>query len=199
MAANDKTGSLFITKEKFDQASAECGVEVNVAQELWAKLAESSTQRIIAGATAPRKDASNVNQWHWSEMDLAEWAKERLTELFVGYAVPGIPNKGKIQLSKMESCEGEASVSNRKGKRIVAFELDVKITWKGQVDYDDVEGTLHMPYISEDVKDPSEYEIKLTAKEPTDESHKASLRYLKKELPVFKEKLKAFYAEINAK
>ena len=46
--------------------------------------ADSSSQRIIAGATAPREDAANVNQWHWSEMDMAAWSKERLTELLVG-------------------------------------------------------------------------------------------------------------------
>lgn len=32
-----------------------------------------------------------------------------------------------------QHCKGEASVSNRKGKKIVAFELDVKFTWEGQV------------------------------------------------------------------
>ena len=79
----------------------------------------------------------------------------------------GVPDKGWVKVTKLESCTGEASVSNRKGKRIVAYELNVKCIWEGQVDYDDVSGELLMPYISEDVSD-SAYETKLTAKEPTD-------------------------------
>ena len=57
--------------------------------------------------------------------------------------MPGVPNKGWVRVTKLESCTGDASVSNRKGKRIVAFELDVKCQWKGQVDYDDHHRNLH--------------------------------------------------------
>jgi len=109
-----------------------------------------------------------------------------------------VPDKGWVKLTKLESCEGEASVSNRKGKRIVAYELNVKVTWKGSVDYDDVEGSLLLPYISEDVTD-GEYEIKWTAKEPNDTSHKMALRYMQKQTKTISERLKTFYNEINAK
>lgn len=108
-----------------------------------------------------------MNNWHWSEQDLASWAKKRLTELLVGIEAQGVPNKGWVKVTKLETCTGDASVSNRKGKRIVAFELNVKCKWEGQVDYDDVSGELLLPYISEDVSN-SEYDIKLTTKEPKD-------------------------------
>ena len=111
--------------------------------------------------------ASNVNNWHWSEQDLAGWAKKRLTELLVGIAAEGVPNKGYVKVTKLETCTGEASLTNRKGKRIVAYELNVKCKWEGQYDYDDVSGELLLPYISEDVED-SAYEIKWTMKEPKD-------------------------------
>ena len=52
--------------------------------------------------------------------------------------------------------------------------------------------------VSEDVED-SAYEIKLTAKDPKDESHKKAMRYLQKELPALKEQLKLFTKEIYAK
>ena len=55
-----------------------------------------------------------------------------------------------------------------------------------------------LPYVSEDVED-SAYEIKLTAKEPNDDSHKKALRYLQKELPTLKEQLKIFTKEIYQK
>jgi hypothetical protein len=41
----------------------------------------------------------------------------------------GVPNKGWVKVIKLDSCTGEASVSNRKGKRIVAYELNVTLTW----------------------------------------------------------------------
>ena len=77
-------------------------------------------------------------------------------------------------------------------------ELNVKFKWEGSVDYDEVTGELVLPYVSEDVED-SQYEIKLTAKDPKDESHKKAMRYLTKELPTLKESLKKFTAEIYAK
>ena len=62
----------------------------------------------------------------------------------------------------------------------------------------EVSGELELPYVSEDVED-SAYEMKLTAKEPGDDSHKKAIRYLTKELPALKEALKVFTKEIYAK
>ena len=148
-AKNDTTSSVFITKDRFAEAAKECSLTQELADQLWAKLSASSSQRIIGGATAPREDASNVNNWHWSEEDLLPWAKERLTSLIVGTAASGVPDKGWVKVTKLESCEGEASVSNRKGKRIIAFELKVTFKWEGSVDYDEVQGELILPYVSE--------------------------------------------------
>jgi transposase len=47
--------------------------------------------------------------------------------------------------------------------------------------------------------DDGKYEIKWTAKDAKDESHKKAVRYLQKELPEIKEKLKTFTTEIFAK
>ena len=195
---NDTTSSVFVTRDNFTLAAKECALSDEQANKLWARLADTSSQRIIGGASAPRQDAANANQWHWTEQDLAPWAKDRLTELIVGLAGKGIPDKGWVKVTKLSKCEGEASASNRKGKRIIAYELKVTCEWKGSVDYDEVSGELVLPYVSEDVED-SAYEIKLTAKEPGDESHKKALRYLQKELPALKEKLKLFTKEIYAK
>ena len=107
------------------------------------------------------QDAANVNNWHWAEIDLMPWAKERLEGLLVGLAAQNVPDKGWVKVTKVEECKGEASVSNRKGKRIVAYEISCKCKWEGQVDYDDVSGELLLPYISEDV-DNSEYVIQPT-------------------------------------
>lgn len=197
-AINDTTSSVFVTKDAFSIAAKECSLSTEVAEKLWAKLANTSSQRIIGGATAPREDAKNVGNWHWSEEDLAPWAKERLTELIVGIEAKGVPDKGWAKITKLEKCEGEASVSNRKGKRIIAFELNVTFKWEGSVDYDEVSGELQLPYISEDVEN-SEYETKWTCKDAKDDSHKAGVRHLMKCNPQIKEALKTFTKEIYDK
>ena len=165
--------------------------------------ARASLRRRVPPANADAchacsQDAANVNNWHWAEIDLMPWAKERLEGMLVGLAAKNVPDKGWVKVTKMEECKGEASVSNRKGKRIVAYEINCKCKWEGQVDYDDVSGELLLPYISEDVDD-SEYEIKLTCKEPGDASHKKAARFLTKELPKLKEGLVTFTKEIYAK
>lgn len=195
---NDATSSLFVTKDKFGVAALEAGLDAATADSLWAKLADASSQRIIGGATAPREDAANVNNWHWFEKDCAPWAKERLTELLVGVAAAGVPDKGWVKVTSLEKCEGDASVSNRKGKRIVAFELDVTLKWKGQVDYEDVEGELRIPYLSEDISD-AKYEVKLTAKDAKDDSHVKALRHIEKQRPAILAHLKTFTEEMYAK
>ena len=198
MAKNDTTSSVFVTRDAFTNAAKECSLSEEQTTALWNKLADGSSQRIIGGATAPREDASNVNQWHWAEQDLLPWAKERLTALIVGVAAKNVPDKGWVKVTSLEKCEGEASVSNRKGKRIVAYELKVTCKWQGSVDYDEVSGEVVLPYVSEDVEN-SEYEIKFTAKEPNDDSHKKAVRYLSKQLPEIKEQMKTFTKEIYAK
>ena len=65
-----------------------------------------------------------------------------------------------------------AHVPSCAGKRIVAYELNVKCKWKGEVDYDEVEGELLLPYVSEDMAT-SGYEIKLVAKERDDPRYAA--------------------------
>ena len=125
------------------------------------------TRALLDLCRSRSQDAANVNNWHWAEIDLMPWAKERLEGLLVGLAAQNVPDKGWVKVTKLEKCEGEASVSNRKGKRIVAFELKVVFKWEGSVDYDEVSGELQLPYVSEDV-DNGGYELKWTMKDGKD-------------------------------
>ncbi len=70
--------------------------------------------------------------------------------------------------------------------------------WEGQVDFDDVSGEMLLPYVSEDVTW-DQMEVKLTAKESGDPSHKRALQFLQKEMPVVREALKTFTEEIYLK
>ena len=82
----------------------------------------------------------------------------------------------------------------------MAYELCVKMKWEGSVDYEEVSGTLELPYVSEDCRE-SGYEAKVLPKENErdDESHKKAARYLQKQLPEVKRRMQTFTDEIYAK
>jgi activator of HSP90 ATPase len=74
---------------------------------------------------------------HWTENDCLPWFKERFTTSFDGNtilsgfsdAVPGLV--GELSCWKLEKCAGEASITKRKGKKvIVIYELEVEIKWE---------------------------------------------------------------------
>ena len=122
---------------------------------------------------------------------MGEGAIDQLLKDVVPKACP----KGWVKVTKV-AVEGEASEQPR--KRIVAFELKVTCDWKGQVDYDDVEGTLSAPYVSEDVG-ADDYELKLSAKDAGDASHKKAIKFLQKELAEVQAALRTFTEEIHKK
>eukprot|EP00741_Cyanophora_paradoxa_P009367 tig00000144_g9073.t1 len=84
-----------------------------------------------------RQDGANVNNWHWVEKDCSKLSRDRITELLEKQKV--IDEKElTMEITKVDSISGEATANNRKGKRIVFYELDVKLKWKGQIkDSDD--------------------------------------------------------------
>ncbi|XP_017550030.1 activator of 90 kDa heat shock protein ATPase homolog 1b [Pygocentrus nattereri] len=76
-----------------------------------------------------RADATNVNNWHWTERDATNWSSEKLKELLVGLSVES--DEGKCEVTEVTKVEGEASINNRKGKLIFFYEWNLKAKWKG--------------------------------------------------------------------
>ncbi|KAG7461209.1 hypothetical protein MATL_G00207730 [Megalops atlanticus] len=76
-----------------------------------------------------RADATNVNNWHWTERDATNWSSEKLKELLLGVRVEG--EEGICEITEVDTLEGEASINNRKGKLIFFYEWNVKATWTG--------------------------------------------------------------------
>ncbi|QQP58081.1 Activator of 90 kDa heat shock protein ATPase -like protein 1 [Caligus rogercresseyi] len=64
-----------------------------------------------------RPDATNVNNWHWTEKNADSWSKGKLESLFKGLRVEE-PSLGVATITEIESLEGEARVNNRKSKLI---------------------------------------------------------------------------------
>lgn len=127
-----------------------------------------------------RPDATNVNNWHWTEKNADAWSKKKLEELFVNQVIES-PNVGSIVIEELEKCEGEARVNNRKAKLIFFYEWELKLKWKGHVngkDEPEVKGNIEIPNLSEehdDMKDVN-IDVNLTTKGPESTVLKEMLR-----------------------
>ena len=115
-----------------------------------------------------RDDGKNCNNWHWSETNLTEWSKERLTDVLVGIvAMDEASGKGWCKTTKLEKCTGDVTVQSRKQKKFPLYELEIKIKWEGQVwDGDgkvlcDGAGHVKIPDLSEETYDDLEMTIVL--------------------------------------
>ncbi|NXE77242.1 AHSA2 ATPase, partial [Cochlearius cochlearius] len=97
-----------------------------------------------------RADATNVNNWHWTERDATSWSKSKLKEVLVGLAVEG--EAGRCQISGLKRVEGEASCSSRKGKLIFFYEWNLRLSWKGTVKEsgEKHKGSVEIPNLSEE-------------------------------------------------
>uniref|UniRef100_A0A8C7X2Y2 Activator of 90 kDa heat shock protein ATPase homolog 1 n=1 Tax=Oryzias sinensis TaxID=183150 RepID=A0A8C7X2Y2_9TELE len=96
-----------------------------------------------------RADATNVNNWHWTERDATNWSTDKLKALLLGLSVEN--EDGTCEVTEVSKLEGEASINNRKGKLIFFYEWNVKAAWTGKsktgVKYT---GTIEVPNLSDE-------------------------------------------------
>lgn len=97
-----------------------------------------------------RPDSTNVNNWHWTERDATIWSKEKLKTLFL--SLHEETDEGSWKMDEVKTMEGEATLSNRKGKIIIFYEWDIKLTYKGKVTGSDLDhsGTITIPNLSDE-------------------------------------------------
>uniref|UniRef100_A0A8C6S8K7 Activator of HSP90 ATPase activity 1 n=1 Tax=Neogobius melanostomus TaxID=47308 RepID=A0A8C6S8K7_9GOBI len=76
-----------------------------------------------------RADATNVNNWHWTERNVTSWSEERLKALLQEVRVEG--SEGVCQVTDVSKLEGEACINNRKGKLFYFFEWVIRANWTG--------------------------------------------------------------------
>ncbi|EYC13794.1 hypothetical protein Y032_0042g533 [Ancylostoma ceylanicum] len=141
---------------------------------LWASMAkwgEGDPRWIVE----ERADATNVNNWHWSEKNATPWSKTRITDLLEGLTIEDGPIC--VKLETIKSIEGEATANNRKAKLIFLYEWDIKIGFLGRVSGSDLEykGSLEIPNLS-DENDASEIDVNVSI--DTKGPHDAAIRQL---------------------
>lgn len=104
-----------------------------------------------------RADATNVNNWHWTEKNATPWSKDKLKELLVGFQIEN--DEFKVQIKDLTKLDGEATANNRKSKLIFFYEWVINGDWEGTVKNSEnktvYKGTFEVPNLSEenDVKD----------------------------------------------
>ncbi|GLH13223.1 hypothetical protein R5R35_006778 [Gryllus longicercus] len=118
-----------------------------------------------------RPDATNVNNWHWTEKNACNWSVDKLKELLTNFRIES--EKAKCKITEVEKCEGEAVANNRKGKLIFFYEWDLTLKWKGTLKGSEssVEGTINIPNLSEE-NDVSEVDVNVSVKNSDPEADK---------------------------
>ena len=53
-----------------------------------------------------RPDATNVNNWHWTEKNADAWSKKKFEELFVNLIIEDT-KVGNVVIEEIEKCEGK--------------------------------------------------------------------------------------------
>lgn len=107
-----------------------------------------------------RPDATNVNNWHWTEKNADQWSKKKLQQLLTDLQIDD-PKVGKVTVHEVEKCEGEARANNRKAKLIFFYEWEIVLKWKGKVNGEDeeVNGKVTIPNLSEEHTDMKDVDV----------------------------------------
>ncbi|KAH8409999.1 hypothetical protein KR009_003796 [Drosophila setifemur] len=120
-----------------------------------------------------RPDATNVNNWHWTEKNATPWSKERLNQLFNDFKIGKFPQLDiECVVETVDKCTGEATVNNRKGKLIFFYDWELVLKWSGSLLNNSKlshKGKLTIPNLSEE-NDLADIEITVTIDESNDES-----------------------------
>ena len=144
-----------------------------------------------------RPDAHNVNNWHWNEKDCTSWAKPEIKALFKGIKIED-EKVGSCYISKINSCDGEATLNNRKNRIICFYDFKITATWKGSLKGSDIVyvGELEIPSIADDTEeDDIDVQVSFTKDQESCYDLKEIVR--KKAPKLFFEKLSVFTKKLK--
>ncbi|KAF7264947.1 hypothetical protein GWI33_021894 [Rhynchophorus ferrugineus] len=144
-----------------------------------------------------RPDATNVNNWHWTEKNASPWSQERIKELFND--IPVKNDEAQLFIKGVEKCEGEACANNRKGKLIFFYEWDITLKWNGKLNGGsglDHKGTIKVPNLSEE-NEMSDLDIQISLTDPDDEGQKLKQIMYKQGREVVREQLSKYVASLK--
>jgi len=120
-----------------------------------------------------RPDATNVNNWHWSERDAGKWSIDRLRALLLDVAFEA--DGKRVRINEAQKIEGEAIVNNRKAKLIYLYDWKISGKWEGvYLDSSSssplVSGTFEINGLS-DENDIDEVDVEIVTTDNSDEGY----------------------------
>ncbi|CAH1262031.1 activator of 90 kDa heat shock protein ATPase homolog 1-like [Branchiostoma lanceolatum] len=143
-----------------------------------------------------RADATNVNNWHWTEKNATPWSKKRLEELLVGLKIEA--DGVKCEIKDISKIEGEATINNRKKKLIFFYEWELELEWKGSLGDSKTSftGKAEIPNLSEE-NDMEDIDVNVSVKSNSDEAHKVKEVIRKKGSDVIRERLGQYIKDLK--
>ncbi|KAL3241634.1 Aha1p [Nakaseomyces bracarensis] len=90
----------------------------------------------------------NPNNWHWVDKNCISWARDYFKEKLVGLQVTN--EQCRVEITSMNTLEGDCEVSQRKGKVISLFDLQMGLSYSGELDGEKFEGSINIPEIAFD-------------------------------------------------
>jgi len=114
-----------------------------------------------------RADATNVNNWHWSEKNATNWSKDKLKELLTGLKIENAQYSA--QIKEITKCEGEATANNRKAKLIFFYEWVINGDWEATLKSSEnktvYKGNFEVPNLSEEHDRPEDVDVSIHIKD----------------------------------
>ncbi|KAK8756552.1 hypothetical protein V5799_000746 [Amblyomma americanum] len=143
-----------------------------------------------------RPDATNVNNWHWTEKNASSWSKDKLAELLTNLEVSD--SRGTCKIVDMPRCDGDAVANNRKAKLIFFYEWVIELKWAGETDDSDetIEGTVEIPNLSEE-HDPEDVDVTVTVSSSSDKADALKELMRSKGTDLIRERLAAYISALK--
>lgn len=143
-----------------------------------------------------RADATNVNNWHWTEKNATPWSKDKLKRLLEGLVIED--DRYFCEIKEITKLEGEASASNRKAKLIFFYEWEITAKWKGHVKADDKDynGEIEIPNLSEENR-PEEVDLTVTLDDKQSDGMNIKDFLRTKGLEIVREQLKIYIKDLR--
>lgn len=96
---------------------------------------------------------------HWVNKDVSSWAKDYFEEKLVG--IKAEKDNVSVGITKVLNMEGDVDVSQRKGKVITIFDVQLQLEYSGKVGEEEVEGKISIPEVAHDTEQ-DEYQFEIT-------------------------------------
>jgi activator of HSP90 ATPase len=99
----------------------------------------------------------NPNNWHWVNKDVSGWARDWLEKELVGVEVE--ENGTTAKIDSIASMDGDVDVSQRKGKVITLFDINLRLDFSGKtIGGSEASGSINIPEVAHDT-DEDEYVV----------------------------------------